>query len=168
MNLFQTICLKLSSLVKRRALKQEIDEELRFHNCASTRQRRRLVLDKSVKGNAAWTISPGRNMRILFSEPGIFPPRQNIVVAVKIWLFAEKIEGAAGFRKVGNLRAPRIIGIQRQHGQSSFRRQRPTCRQLQHTVGLDANLNRFHDHKIDCQRRIAKAQSSHPHNHCVS
>jgi hypothetical protein len=104
----------------------------------------------------------------LFSEPGVFPPRQNGAVTVEIWLFAEKIKRAAGFRKTGDLRAARIVGIQRQHRQSSFRGQRHACRQLQDAVGFDANFNRLHDYKIDCQRRIAKAQSSTVHNHCVS
>ncbi len=134
---------------------------------ASTRHGRRLAPDRSVNGNAAWTISPGRNMRGLFSKSGIFPPRQNIEVAVNIRLFLEEVERAAGFRQTRNLCSIRLGGVQHQHGQPGLRGQRHPCRQFQQAVGIDSDLNRFHKNKIQCARRIANPQSSPFHHSCI-
>ena len=129
-------------------------------HCASTRHGLRLLLDKSVKGNAAWTISPARNMRELFAEPRINPPRTKVTVAVNVGLFFKKIESAAGFSQSGNLHAARIIRLQRQHGQTRVRGQRHTGGQFQGTVGLDTDFDGLHDYRLACESPLANPQLS--------
>jgi len=67
---------------------------------ANTKQGLRFKLVRSVKGNAAWTISPGRNIRSLFAEAGVLAAGKNIEIAVDFGLFFEKIECAALLRQL--------------------------------------------------------------------
>lgn len=132
---------------------------------ASMRHGRRLLLDKSVKGNAACTISPDRNMGKLFSELRIYPSWQNVEVTINIRFFFKEIEGATGLRKTGNLRGARIIRFQRQHCKSNMSRQRHTNRQFQHAVGLDTDFNCLHWDSLRCRTPIAKAQRQNCQGH---
>ena len=130
---------------------------------ASTRQGRRLALVKSVKGNAAWTISPDWNMQQLFSEARICPPREDVVVAVNLWLSSEEIEGAAGFSQTDDLGTAGFLRLKHEHGQARARRQRNTHRQLQHAI-LFHDFDGLHKCKLDRQSPIAKPQSSTARN----
>ncbi len=132
-------------------------------HCASTRHGRRLVLVKSVKGNAAWTISPDRNMPRLFSEARICPPREDVVVAVNLWLFFEESEGAAGFSQTDDLGTAGFLRLKHEHSQARARRQRNTRRQLQHAI-LFHDFDGLHEHTLDRQPPIAKPQSSTARN----
>jgi hypothetical protein len=97
-------------------------------------------------------------MRELFLELRISPPRQNVAVAIKVWLFFKKIEGAAGFGQSGNLHATRIIRRQRQHRQTRVRGQGHIGGQFQHIVGLDTDFDGLHDYRLGCESPIAKPQ----------
>jgi hypothetical protein len=135
-------------------------------HCANIRQGRRLPADKSVNGNAAWTISPGWNTRQLFSESRIHAPRQNVLVAINLRLCFEKIKGAAGLGQAGNLDAAGIIRLQRQHRQTSARGQRNTGGQFQHAVGLDTDFDGLHGYTLGCHLSIAKPQPLPVKNPC--
>jgi len=131
-------------------------------HCANTRQGRRFALVRSVNGNAAWTISPGWNMRRLLLEPGIFAAPQNVAIGVDLRLLFEKIEGPARLAEAGNFGARRFIRIEHEHSQPGVRRQRNAGRQFQDTV-LFHHFDGLHARTLDHRRPIAKAQPAPMH-----
>lgn len=153
---------RFRALFAKRKLDAEMNEEMRSRIEMQTQENIAKALDRSVNGNAAWTISTGWNMGRLFSEPGICAARQNVAIAVDLRLLFEEIEGAARLREAGDLGARRLIRLEHQHGQPGVRRQRDAGRQFQDAVLLH-HFDCLHAATLDHRRPIAKVQPALMH-----
>src|SRR6266566_3916611 len=111
---------------------------------ARTTHGRRIVPDKSVNGNAARTISPTCGMSS--AEIGVFVPRLDVGVGIKVRLRREKVEGSTllrdpGHHFAGNAIIPRL----RYHEHELRRGARPGFRRDAHDAGsVHLDLQCFH------------------------
>ena len=111
---------------------------------ARTTHGRRFVPDKSVNGNAARTISPTCGMSS--AEIGVFVPRLDVGVGIKVRLRREKVEGSTllrdpGHHFAGNAIIPRL----RYHEHELRRGARPGFRRDAHDAGsVHLDLQCFH------------------------
>lgn len=131
---------------------------------ASTRQGRRFAVVKLVKGNAAWTISPGWNMPNLLSEPRVLPSRKNVAVAIDFWLFLKEVEAAALLRQCGNRHTAPLLGVlvrgaKYKHRQSGIWRKRNTGWDLQHPIVRDFDFHSGHAGKLTKKSRLPRGNS---------
>jgi hypothetical protein len=64
-----------------------------------------------VKGNAAWTISPGWNISQLLAETWISPTWKDVFVVINLRLFLQKVESAAVVGQSRNHQTIQFIGL---------------------------------------------------------
>jgi len=117
---------------------------------ASTTQGRRLARDKSVKGNAARTISPGSGMA---GEIGIVVAGLDVRVGIEVRLFLQEIQRAALRGQAGDVCCRQIVfpvggAFQDQHGEMSIGGQGNGGRKLKPPSVFDFDWDCSHEGKI--------------------
>lgn len=111
---------------------------------ATIRHGRRFDAVSAENGNAAMTISPGRNIARSTAETWIGSTRNNVGVVIEIGFFRQKSKAAARHRQLSQLVARRLVTGERHDRQSCRPRPRPAPRNAHRTVFFDCDRDQLH------------------------